>query len=290
MSLEDEPGARNRAGLSGMSAIAAYPGPPAGYDTVPRAAANPVLADPTLRFMVEEQMSTLLPTRPRCFQGVIFDMDGLLLNTETLAVRALVSAGEEFGIDTPRDFCESLIGMPADDCRRLLLDRYGADAPADALFASATRHLHIMIDAGLLELRPGAEALLRHLDQRGLPRAVATSSSREKTMHHLTAARVLDRFDAVVTRDDVARGKPHPDLYLRAADTLGLAPARCLALEDSYNGVRAAHAAEVAVVMVPDVLAPTDEMRALCMHILPDLRQVIPLLRHRGARDSTGPR
>ncbi|ARP81839.1 hypothetical protein CAL12_14115 [Bordetella genomosp. 8] len=212
------------------------------------------------------------------FQGVIFDMDGLLLNTETLAVRALEAAGQEIGVDTPREFCVSLIGSPADVCRRLLLERCGGDAPADALFSAATTHLHGLIDDGLLELRPGAEALLHHLDRRGLPRVVATSSSREKAAHHLTAAGILDRFDAVVTRDDVARGKPHPDLYLDAVGRLGIAPFRCLALEDSYNGVRAAHAAGVPVIMVPDVLAPTDEMRALCLDILPDLRQVIPLL------------
>jgi HAD superfamily hydrolase (TIGR01509 family) len=216
--------------------------------------------------------------------AVIFDMDGLLLNTEALAARALALAGKEVGIDTPRNFCESLIGVPADDCRRLLLDRYGQAAPADAFFAAATRHLNAMIDRGLLELRPGAEALLRYLDQCGMPRAVATSSSREKAAHHLAAARIADRFDAIVTRDDVARGKPHPDLYLCAAVKLGVKPSRCLALEDSYNGVRAAHAAAVPVIMVPDLLPPTAEMRALCAGILEDLGQAISWLAARGSR------
>lgn len=229
------------------------------------------------------------PSGPRRgFRGVIFDMDGLLLNTETLAARALVAAGQEVGIDTPRNFCESLIGVPADDCRRLLLGRYGDDAPADAFFAAATRHLHAMVDEGLLELRPGADALLGYLDRCGLPRAVATSSSREKATHHLTAAGILERFDTVVTRDDVARGKPHPDLYVCAADRLAIAPADCLALEDSYNGVRAAHAAKVPVVMVPDLLAPTDEMRMICLDIVDDLGKVIPLLAD-GTRPGRGP-
>ncbi|OZI21348.1 hypothetical protein CAL26_14085 [Bordetella genomosp. 9] len=216
-------------------------------------------------------------------------MDGLLLNTETLAVRALEAAGQEIGVDTPREFCVSLIGSPADVCRRLLLERCGGDVPADALFAAATIRLHGLIDDGLLELRPGAEALLHHLDQCGLPRVVATSSSREKARHHLTAAGILGRFDAIVTRDDVARGKPHPDLYLGAVGKLGIAPGHCLALEDSYNGVRAAHAAGVPVIMVPDVLTPTDEMRARCLDILPDLRQVIPLLHGRPAARPGGP-
>jgi HAD superfamily hydrolase (TIGR01509 family) len=216
-------------------------------------------------------------------EAVIFDMDGLLLNTETLAAQALALAGREVGIETPRNFCESLIGVPADDCRRLLLDRYGQAAPADAFFAAATRHLKAMVDKGLLELRPGAEALLRYLERWGVPRAVATSSSREKAAHHLAAAGIDHRFHAIVTRDDVARGKPHPDLYLCAAARLGVAPSRCLALEDSYNGVRAAHAAAVPVIMVPDLLRPTAEMRELCADILEDLERAIAWLSTRRA-------
>ncbi|ARP85331.1 HAD family hydrolase [Bordetella genomosp. 9] len=207
--------------------------------------------------------------------AVVFDMDGLLLNTETLAAQALLLAGREVGIDTPQDFCHSLIGVPADECRRLLLDRYGRKAPADDFFAAATRQLLAMVDDGMLELRPGAEDLLRYLEARGVPRAVATSSSRNKARHHLSAAGIAGRFDAVVTRDDVARGKPHPDLYLCAAARLGAEPSRCLAFEDSYNGVRAAHAAGVPVIMVPDLLKPTDEMRRLCADILEDLGQGI---------------
>jgi HAD superfamily hydrolase (TIGR01509 family) len=216
--------------------------------------------------------------------AVIFDMDGLLLNTETLAAQALALAGQEVGIETPQSFCESLIGVPADDCRRLLLDRYGEAAPADAFFSAATRHLHAMVDKGLLALRPGADVLLRYLERCGVPRAVATSSSREKAAHHLAAARIDHRFHAIVTRDDVARGKPHPDLYLCAAARLGVAPTRCLALEDSYNGVRAAHAAAVPVIMVPDLLPPTAEMRQLCADILPDLGAAISWFSARGAR------
>src|SRR5207302_1685493 len=124
--------------------------------------------------------------------------------------------------------------------------------------------------AGELRVKPGAVELLDAAESARLPRAVATSSSRAKAMHHLRAAGIVDRFDAVVTRDDVVRGKPHPDLFLRAASALAIAPARCLALEDSYNGVRAAHAAGMPVIMVPDLLPATEEMRGLCHAILDD--------------------
>lgn len=170
-----------------------------------------------------------------------------------------------------------MIGLPADRCQALLLERLGAGfAAGPFLTAAEARKLELVRD-GRLAVKPGALELLSLLEQRGTPRAVATSSGRAKARHHLEAASIAARFDAV-TRDDVACGKPYPDLYLRAARELGAAPSRCLALEDSYNGIRAAHAARMPVVMVPDLLPPTDETRALCAAIVADLGAVVPLL------------
>ncbi|MDB5890866.1 MAG: phosphatase [Polaromonas sp.] len=211
-------------------------------------------------------------------EAVIFDMDGLLLNTEALARQALQLAGDEVGVPLTEAFCASLIGVPVDSCRQLLFEAYGPHAPADALFAASTRHLKAQIDAGMMMLKPGALELLAYLDEQAIPRAVATSSVREKALHHLERAGIADRFDAILTRSDVPRGKPYPDLYLAAAQALGTAPANCLALEDSYNGVRAAHAADIAVIMVPDLLPATPEMHIKCLAVYPDLHGVADLL------------
>ena len=212
---------------------------------------------------------------PGRIEALVFDMDGLLLDTERLALHALQQAGAEVGLEMPESLCRAMIGVAADRSRVLVLERHGASAPADLLFAAATRHLLAAIDGGLLRVKPGVVELLAAAERAGLPRAVATSSSRSKAQHHLRAAGIADRFDAVVTRDDVAQGKPHPDLFLAAARALGIAPARCLALEDSYNGVRAAHAAGMPVIMVPDLLPATDEMRRLCRAIASDLHEVV---------------
>lgn len=219
--------------------------------------------------------------------AIVFDMDGLLLNTESLARRALRLAGSELGIDLPETFCALMIGVPVDGCHRLLLEHYGDALSADDLFAASARHLHAQIDAGEMHLKPNVQELLDLLDELRIPRAVATSSSREKAMHHLAHVGIRHRFDALLTRDDVSRGKPYPDLYLAAARALGIAPARCLALEDSYNGVRAASAAAMPVIMVPDLLAPTAEMHQLCRAVVHDLHDVIGLLRRRTAIAST---
>lgn len=210
--------------------------------------------------------------------AVVFDMDGLLLDTERLAREAHQHVGRRLGVAITDSVSLQMIGLPADLCHQLLRDHFGETVPVAQLFAEAARDLEARIDAGLLQLKPGALALLDSLEAAGLPRALATSSARAKTLHHLKAAGLAERFDAIVTRDDVAHGKPHPDLFLEAARRLGVAPRHCLALEDSHNGVRAAHAAGMRVIMVPDLLPPTEEMRQKCRAVLGSLAEVGALI------------
>jgi HAD superfamily hydrolase (TIGR01509 family) len=207
-------------------------------------------------------------------EAVIFDMDGLLLDSESLAMDALVSAGTALGYDMPREFCYLMIGAPADKCRDLAIETYGEDFPLAEYFALQEQHLRGFVDTGRLRLKAGVGALLDELDARGLRRAIATSSSRARTDHHLALAGIAARFSHIVTRDDVSRGKPDPEPYLTAAARLGTAPSACLALEDSYNGVRAAHAAGMRVIMVPDLLPPTAEMQAKAYRVMRDLLEV----------------
>jgi HAD superfamily hydrolase (TIGR01509 family) len=124
--------------------------------------------------------------------------------------------------------------------------------------------------------------ILQRLEQRATPLALATSSSRRYVERQLDANDLAPFFKAVATRDDVRRGKPHPDLFLKAATDLGIAPQRCLVLEDSHNGVRAAHAAGCVPIMVPDLLQVTDEMRALCLTVATNLHDVRRLLDGKG--------
>lgn len=211
-------------------------------------------------------------------KAVLFDMDGLLMDTESLAMRGLEQAAIEMGISAPESFRYAMIGVPADRCRVLVQERFGPGFPAEDYLAAASRHMDAMIEAGALRLKPGVRCLLSHLEELEMPKAVATSSSRVKAEHHLRSTGIFGRFDAIVTRDDVARGKPHPDLFMQAAQKLGTRAEHCLALEDSYNGVRAAYAAGATVIMVPDLLPPTNEMRERCALIATDLHAVRPLI------------
>ena len=126
--------------------------------------------------------------------------------------------------------------------------------------------------------RPGIVELLDWLEARDIPRAVATSTKRPLALRKLRAARLLDRFDAVCTSSDVAQPKPAPDVYLLAAERLGVAPADCLVLEDSPTGVRAALAAGMTPVQVPDMLLPDGEVRALRHRIVGSLGEAQRLL------------
>jgi HAD superfamily hydrolase (TIGR01509 family) len=130
-----------------------------------------------------------------------------------------------------------------------------------------------------MPLKPGTLELIAALREFDCPAAVVTSSTRHNAEHHLALAGIRDRFDMVLTRDDVARGKPSPDLYLLAAERLGFAPRVCLAVEDSRPGIEAAHNAGTIPIMVPDIVPPNDDTRAKCAAVLPDLHAVLAMLR-----------
>jgi HAD superfamily hydrolase (TIGR01509 family) len=211
-------------------------------------------------------------------RAVVFDMDGLLVDSERLARAALIETAGRFGITADLDLFTGMIGLPEDSSLALLRHRFGLDFDAEDFIRTAATACHAMVDCGQLELKSGATELMEFLEHSGFPKAVATSSSREKAMRTLSAVHLDSRFDAIVTRTDVARGKPHPDLFLRAADELDQPADRCLALEDSYNGVRAARAAGMRVIMIPDLLIATAEMDDLAEAIAPDLLTVLDAL------------
>jgi HAD superfamily hydrolase (TIGR01509 family) len=135
------------------------------------------------------------------------------------------------------------------------------------------RHFDLMASSRLA-LKPGVVELLDALDDLRLPRAIATSSAYHTVEHHLTAHNLVGRFQEIVGHGDYASGKPAPDPFVNAAERLGVEPRLCLALEDSYNGVRSASSAGMMTVMVPDLLEPTDEIRGLCTFVARDLHEV----------------
>ena len=214
---------------------------------------------------------------PNPLHAVIFDMDGTLHDTEKLYDIAQRRAAAELGYTISDAFWHSLIGVPGQEGDAMLRAHLGPDFPLDAFNRSYAAHRDGLLADGV-PLKPGVHELLDDLLTRGLKIALATSASRRSAEAQLASSGLRSRFAFVVTRDDVDRGKPHPDPFLLAARHLGLPPANCIVVEDAFTGIRGAHAAGTMPVLVPDILTPTPEIRALCVAVVADLHGVRRLL------------
>ena len=215
-----------------------------------------------------------LPRRPA---AVVFDLDGLLFDTESLYQEAIMAAADDVGQEMTPAIFHSMIGRPWLLTRAFLVEHYGSSFPVDDFRAAWNRHFDAIVETRLA-VKPGTHELLDALDALGLPRGIATSSSHKTVQHHLAAHGLRKRCHQIVASGDYAAGKPAPDPYLLAAERLGIEPHLCLALEDSHNGVRSASAAGMMTIMVPDLLEPIDEIRALCTFVVRDLHVVRGLL------------
>ena len=230
------------------------------------------------RAALAEPMRREIPMRlPHNPAAVVFDMDGLLFDTETLYQEAIQFAAAEGGHEVAVDIFKRMVGVPWAQSRTMLLSHFGEAFPVDEFQETWVRHFWVIAETRLA-LKPGALELLDTLDQLRLPRAIATSSYRRTVERHLTAHNLMGRFQEIVGHGDYENGKPAPDPFLKAAERLGVEPRYCLALEDSHNGVRSASSAGMITIMVPDLLEPTDEIRGLCALIVRDLHEVRSLI------------
>ena len=197
------------------------------------------------------------------FDAVIFDLDGTLVDSESLTQAAGIAAFASLGIAIEPAFLHGLIGI--DDRAGAAIIRARFPDLDTAAFGAAWQGEVRRRYAEGLPLKPGAAELLAAI---ALPKALVTSSTRLQADHKLRLTGLAHHFAHVVTFDDVTRPKPDPDPYLHAARLLGVAPARCIAFEDSETGARSAHAAGMTVVQVPDIIPATGDH---AHHVAPDL-------------------
>jgi len=214
----------------------------------------------------------------RAITAVICDMDGLMLDTERLAQRAWRRAAAEWDYDLPDDVFLAAVGRTAADTGTIFRANYGADFPFDAMYARKQELLHMLIETEGIPTKPGLFALLDRIEAAGLRKAVATSTARALAEKKLKQAGLLARFETMVCGDEIANGKPEPDIFLAVATALNVPPAQCMVLEDSEAGIRAAHAAGMIPVWVPDLKPPTADARPLAYRVCTGLDEVAQLL------------
>lgn len=214
-------------------------------------------------------------------RGVIFDMDGLMLDTEKLLARFWMQAAHEAGFPMELSHVLGIRSLAAIYAKPQLQGIFGKNFNYEAIRARRRELTAAHLAAHGVEPKKGLFPLLDYLKTQGYRIAVATATDRERTDAYLTQVGVHGYFDAFVCGDMVQKGKPDPEIYLTASRELGLAPEECMALEDSPNGIRSAHAAGCKAVMVPDLSEPEPEILELLTACVPDLEQVITLLQER---------
>jgi HAD superfamily hydrolase (TIGR01509 family) len=220
-------------------------------------------------------MPTLFPKNA----GVIFDMDGLMLDTEKIAKLAWQEASCLAGYEMPDSLFETMIGRTKMDSVHLLQAAFGPDFNFEKTYSECGRIYQDYITRHGLPTKPGIRELLDDLTARKIPLAVATSTRSPVAGQRLEEVDLLKYFSVLVTGDQVTHGKPAPDIYLEAIRRLNIDAKISFALEDSHAGVCAAHAAGLKVIMVPDLVPPTPEIAALTTQVAPSLQAARDFLR-----------
>ena len=205
-------------------------------------------------------------------QAVFVDMDGTLLDTERVNCECLVEVLQKYGLAAAEavEIVDAMIGLSGPVCDRMLIERYGSDFPLDRYTSDFVVQRRNRLASGI-PIKPGAQGMLSMTQSEGLVTAIVTSTKRAAAKEHLDRTDLLRQVNLLVAGDDVARGKPDPEPYLAAAMHLGIPTSNCVVIEDSGPGIEAAWAAGMTPILVPDLIQPTEEVRARCAEVADDL-------------------
>lgn len=211
-------------------------------------------------------------------KAVIFDVDGTLLDTERIYMKAWKEAAAEMGYVMPDSLLQKTRAVDTKIAAKIFEEEIGNGFSYQAVRPVRVRIAEEIIKRESPILKPGVPELLAFLKEKGIHMAVASSTNTKTTKEHLASSEILDHFEAVVGGDQVVNGKPRPDIFLRAAELLGVEPECCVVVEDSPAGIRAGHAAGMKTVLVPDQAAITDEIVAISDKVLKSLVEMVAYL------------
>ena len=212
------------------------------------------------------------------FDAVVFDMDGVIFDSERALMDCWTELARKYGIGDFEKTYLACIGTNGARTKEIMLRAYGGDFPFEEYAGEASGAYHAKYDGGRLPVKRGARELLEYLERKGKRIALASSTRKQTVLGQLRDAHILEYFGAIVTGDMVSESKPAPAIFLRACEEIGVPPDRAYAVEDSYNGIRAARRGRLRPIMVPDLLPANEEMRELSEAVLDDLIAVVKYL------------
>ena len=213
------------------------------------------------------------------YQAVVFDMDGVIFDTERLVIEFWKEVAKKHNIPNIEHTCIQCLGTNRVRTREIFLENYGADFPFDPYRAEVTELFNTHYKGVPLPTKPGVRELLSYLQEQDIKVGLASSTAQHLVRDEIGTAGLLPYFQTLVCGDMVEHSKPAPDIFLKACEILGADPAKSIAIEDSFNGIRSAHRAGMTPIMVPDQVQPTDEIRALAFHVMPSLLDVLNWLK-----------
>lgn len=208
------------------------------------------------------------------YKAVIFDMDGVIFDSERLVLEGWQEIAAKYGIEGSEEVLPRCLGVNAQATREIFREYYGQDFPYDTYKKEASALFHSRYGNGKLPLKPGVKELLSYLKEKGYLVGLASSTRQAIVEQEIRDAGLMPYFDNLVCGDMLKRSKPEPDIYLKACENLDVEPRMAVAVEDSYNGIRSAKRAGMVPVMVPDMVQPDEEMRSLAHKICKDLFEV----------------
>ena len=208
------------------------------------------------------------------FSAVLFDMDGVIFDTEKVVIETWQQVARVHDIPDIEKTLRNCLGVNPTATRQIFLERYGADFPYDQYKAEMRDLFFGPYYEKCLTLKKGVREILTALQERRIPVALATSSPEASVQKELADAGIRQYFDCVICGDMVTRSKPDPEIFLKACQSLGVEPTEAVVIEDSYNGIRAAYAGGMMPVMVPDLLPPTEEIQQMTVKVCESLLEV----------------
>lgn len=213
------------------------------------------------------------------YQAVVFDMDGVIFDTERLVIEFWKEVAKKHNIPNIEHTCIQCLGTNRVHTREIFLENYGADFPFDPYRAEVTELFNTHYKGVPLPTKPGIRELLNYLQEQDIKVGLASSTAQHLVRDEIGTAGLLPYFQALVCGDMVEHSKPAPDIFLKACEILNADPTKSIAIEDSFNGIRSAHCAGMTPIMVPDQVQPTDEIRTLAFHVMPSLLDVLNWLK-----------